>query len=392
MVDGAAPLEDMARLESPDGAPFAGAYRGKRVFVTGHTGFKGSWLVCWLRELGAEVVGYALPPETTPALFELLETGTACTSHIGDIRDLERLSTLVRNFEPQILFHLAAQPIVRRSHAEPLETFDVNVRGTATVLEAVRRSRRPCAVVVVSSDKCYENREWFHGYRESDPLGGHDPYSASKAAAEIVTASYRRSFFPPHDLEAHGVALASARAGNVIGGGDWSADRIVPDAMVALSAGRPVGVRNPRAVRPWQHVLEPLSGYLLLAARLANGPVAERASLCEAWNFGPLSFSNRSVADLVDGVVESWGDGAWVDRSGADAPHEAGLLALSIDKSIAQLGWRPRWSFRRAIAETVRWYQEHYRSDGAKSALPRTLDQIRAYSRDEGADPTGDAR
>ncbi|MCL2449946.1 MAG: CDP-glucose 4,6-dehydratase [Polyangiaceae bacterium] len=374
----------MARLDpgpGPKGAsPFGAAYRGKRVLVTGHTGFKGSWLVFWLRKLGAEVTGYALPPETTPALFEVLGLERECQSQVGDIRDIDTLSSVLARCEPDFVFHLAAQPIVRRSHAEPLETFDVNVRGTTTVLEALRRSKRPCAVVVVSSDKCYENREWVHGYRESDALGGHDPYSASKAAAEVVTASYRRSFFPPHALDEHGIALASARAGNVIGGGDWSVDRILPDAVVALHAGRPIGVRNPRAVRPWQHVLEPLAGYLTLGARLSSGSHAERASFCDAWNFGPLPLSNRTVADLADRVVASWGEGRWVDASKGGAPHESTFLALSIDKALASLSWRPRWSFERAVVETVRWYRAYYGEGRSGAAQACTLEQIQAYT------------
>jgi CDP-glucose 4,6-dehydratase len=387
VVERASALEDMAGVGASHQASLAGAYRGKRVLVTGHTGFKGSWLVAWLRDLGADVTGYALAPDTKPALFDLLGIEGACRSHIADVRDVDALSSVVAAAEPEYVFHLAAQPLVRRSHAEPLETFDVNVRGTATVLEVIRRSRRPCVAVVVSSDKCYENREWVHGYREDDALGGHDPYSASKAATEIVTSSYRRSFFPASELAKHGVAVATARAGNVIGGGDWSTDRIVPDAVLALSAGRPIAVRNPRAVRPWQHVLEPLSGYLTLGARLASGSFAERAALCGAWNFGPLPLSNKPVADLVTQVIGAWGEGDWKDQSRADAPHESGLLALSIDKAIAQLGWAPRWSFARAVAETVSWYRAHYASGGARPALDRTLAQIRAYSESAPNDP-----
>ncbi len=355
------------------------AYKGKRVLVTGHTGFKGGWLTSWLQELGADVTGYALPPDGKPALFDVLDIANSCHSHYGDIRELDDIRTLIRRLEPHFLFHLAAQSLVRRGHQEPLETFDVNVRGTATVLEALRQAGVPCAVVVVTSDKCYENREWVHGYREDDRLGGHDPYSASKAAAEIVAGSYRRSFFPPSQLDRHGVALATGRAGNVIGGGDWAIDRIVPDSIAALREGRAIAVRNPGAVRPWQHVLEPLSGYLTLASKLATGAPGERAAFCDAWNFGPLGLSNRTVADLVGHLIEQWGCGAWIDDSQPGAPHEAGLLALAIDKAMTNLRWRPRWSFRRAIAETVRWYRGYYEAEGDEFARSCTRAQIIAY-------------
>jgi CDP-glucose 4,6-dehydratase len=356
------------------------AYENQRVLITGHTGFKGSWLTSWLSDLGAEVTGYALPPDTDPALFDVLEVGHHCHSHEGDIRDLGAIRALIQSVEPHFVFHLAAQSLVRRSHQEPLETFDVNVRGTATVLEALRQVGRPCVVVVVSSDKCYENREWLHGYREDDKLGGHDPYSASKAAAEMVASSYRQSFFPSSELARHGVALATARAGNVIGGGDWAAHRLVPDAMIALNSGQPIPVRNPRSARPWQHALEPLSGYLTLAAKMAAGSPAERSAFCEAWNFGPLPMSNRAVSDLVEHIIEEWGAGSWSDESQAAAPHEAGLLALSIDKAMTKLGWQPQWSFRRCVAETVGWYRAYYQPEGPQSARAHTLKQIRAYS------------
>jgi CDP-glucose 4,6-dehydratase len=372
-------LEDLARLNRMHAKELVSAYRGKRVLVTGHTGFKGSWLVSWLHDLGAEVTGYALPPDTKPALFEVLGLSNACRSHDGDIRDLDKIRTLIQSVAPHYLFHLAAQPLVRRSHAEPLETFDVNVRGTATVLEALRRSALPCVVVVVSSDKCYENCEWVHGYREDDKLGGHDPYAASKAATEIVAISYRRSFFPPSAIERHGVALATARAGNVIGGGDWATDRIIPDAMRALSQGRPIRVRNPRSIRPWQHVLEPLSGYLTLGSKLTTGTPEERALFCDAWNFGPLALSNRPVADLVEHVVAQWGEGAWIDESDPTAPHESSLLALSIDKAIARLGWLPRWSFANGVEKAVSWYRAYYGAGGAEAARATTMEQLRNY-------------
>jgi CDP-glucose 4,6-dehydratase len=382
-------VEDLERLKRMPNHDLVDAFRGKRVLVTGHTGFKGGWLVAWLHVLGAEVTGFARAPDTEPSLYEALGVASMCRSEIGDIRDHDHLAALLARVRPEFLFHLAAQPLVRRGYKEPLETFDVNVRGTATVLEALRLSGRPCQVVVVSSDKCYQNEEWVHGYREDDKLGGHDPYSASKAATEIVAASYRQSFFATADLARHGVALATARAGNVIGGGDWSEDRIVPDAVAALRQGRPIVVRNPGAVRPWQHVLEPLSGYLALAAALSRGTVAERADFCGPYNFGPLPVSQRTVADLVKRVVAAWGSGSWVDGREPNAPREAGVLALSIDKAVAHLDWRPRWSFADAVARTMEWYRTFYarQSESPPEAVRAcTKEQIRAYMEAGGAD------
>ena len=272
------------------------AYAGRRVLVTGHTGFKGAWLARWLLDLGADVTGYALAPDTSPSLYGLLDLGAHTRSHLADIRDLATLQRAVSEAAPDVVLHLAAQPLVRRSYAEPLRTLETNVMGTANVLEAVRATAKPCAVVVVTSDKCYENREHVFGYREDEAMGGHDPYSMSKGATELVVASWRRSFFDPARLAKHGVAVASARAGNVVGGGDWAEDRIVPDCVRALSRGEPIAVRNPRSVRPWQHVLEPLGGYLLLGAKLL-GPDA--AHHCEGWNFGPALDSTRTVRDVA---------------------------------------------------------------------------------------------
>lgn len=359
----------------------ARALRGRRVLVTGHTGFKGAWLTRWLLDLGAEVTGYALAPDTSPSLFELLSLDRHVRHHVGDIRDLDRLRAVVAECAPDVVFHLAAQPLVRRSYAEPLLTLDTNVMGTAHVLEALRLGGRPCAAVMVTSDKCYENREQLYGYREDEAMGGHDVYSMSKGAAELVIASWRRSFFPPSQLAAHGVAVASARAGNVIGGGDWAADRIVPDCVRALRRGEPIAVRNPAAVRPWQHVLEPLGGYLLLAARmLTAADDAARARLCEGWNFGPQTEATRPVRDLVGALIATWGSGTWDDRSDGAAPHEAKLLRLSIEKAWAHLGWSPRWAFERTIAETARWYRAW--SDGADGAALDALcaEQIHRYS------------
>jgi len=359
-------------MPAPTASELRAAYAGKRVLLTGHTGFKGSWLALWLAELGAEVTGYALAPEGEPALFTAAGVERACArSVLADLRDPARLAEVVRETRPDVVLHLAAQALVRRSYQAPLETIAVNVLGTAHLLEAVRQAGRPCAVVVVTSDKCYENREWLYGYREDEPLGGHDVYSMSKGAAELVTSSYRRSFFPPARLGVHGVAVASARAGNVVGGGDWAQDRIVPDAIAALAAGQPIPVRNPAGVRPWQHVLEPLGGYLLLGARLLGAGGASPADHCQAWNFGPRSEDARPVRDVVEAVIGAWGSGRWDDRHDPAAPHEAGLLRLCIDKATSRLGWAPRWGFDETFRRTVAWYRAYH--DGARGEALATL-------------------
>ncbi|MFO1449143.1 MAG: CDP-glucose 4,6-dehydratase [Opitutaceae bacterium] len=353
-----------------------GFYRGRKVLVTGHTGFKGSWLCEWLLTLGAEVTGFALPPATTPALFDQLELSGRMNHIIGDVRDLAAVRRTVQGLRPEFIFHLAAQPLVRLSYEQPVETYSVNVMGTVNVLEAVRLAGIRCAVVVVTTDKCYENKEWVHSYREEDSLGGHDPYSSSKGATELVVAAYRRSYFSGPDSA---VRLASARAGNVIGGGDWALDRIVPDCIRSLQRNDAIPVRNKVSTRPWQHVLEPLSGYLWLAAVLANpGFVAgtNPAILTSAFNFGPSNQSNRTVADLVQEILKSW-PGAWVDRFDPKAIHEATLLNLSIDKALHLLKWRPLWSFEETVAETVGWY----RAVMANEAIAReqTARQIETY-------------
>jgi CDP-glucose 4,6-dehydratase len=331
------------------------AFKNKRIFLTGHTGFKGSWLALWLHRLGASVYGYSLPPPTDPSNYALSGIRSLlCGETLADIRDREGLRRTLTGFKPDIVFHLAAQPLVRESYATPYETFDVNVMGTASLLDAVRELKQPCAVICITTDKCYENREQVWGYRECDPMGGHDPYSASKGAAEILIASYRRSFFAPSDLGSHGVQLASARAGNVIGGGDWARDRIVTDMITALVAGRPVPVRNPHAIRPWQHVLEPLSGYLTLASAMLTKPDPK---WCEGWNFGPVSGTELPVGKLVDSFVKVWGKGEWTDQSSPDQPHEASILRLSIEKAGWDLGWRPRWTCDETVKRTARWYR-----------------------------------
>ncbi len=354
------------------------AFAGRSVFVTGHTGFKGSWLSIWLSALGARVSGYALAPPTSPSNFAASAVRDLLAAHHeADLRDIASLRGALQAAAPDVVFHLAAQPLVRQSYAQPRETFDVNVMGTVNLLEAVRVLGRPCVVLVITSDKCYENREQTWGYRECDAMGGHDPYSASKGAAEIAVAAYRRSFFPPAQLPRHGVKLASVRAGNVIGGGDWAKDRIITDVVRHLQAGQPVPVRSPRAIRPWQHVLEPLGGYLTLAARMLQ---SDDTALCDAWNFGPLPGEEVPVAQLVELFVQAWGDGAWQDVSDRQAPHEAGVLRLCIDKAIDQLAWRPRWSVAEAVRRTAQWFRRYYASP-APDALAACRQDIEAYER-----------
>ena len=359
--------------------PFGGVFRGRRVFLTGHTGFKGGWMALWLADLGAEVHGYALDAPTTPSLFDVASVRDACAGHeIGDARDFDGVLDAVRRARPEIVIHMAAQPLVRESYASPRETFDVNLMGTVNVLEAVRRAGGVRVVQVVTSDKCYENHEWAYAYRESDPVGGHDPYSASKGCAEIAAASYRRSFFEAADGP---VSLSTARAGNVIGGGDWAADRIVPDVVTALERGERATIRNPHAVRPWQHVLEPLSGYLHLAARQWTEP--ERWS--EAWNFGPAPTSAVRVGRLVDMVHRAWGvsgdASAGTPFDGRGEPHEARYLRLDATKAQTQLGWLPVLSLERAVEDTVAWYRRRSVEGPAFDGRAACLRQIDAYTR-----------
>lgn len=343
-------------------------WRGKKVLVTGHTGFKGSWLSLWLAQMGADPFGYALEPDTTPSLFVQLGLERRIDHLIADIRDGDAVRKRVDLIKPDVVFHLAAQPLVRHSYREPLRTWNVNVMGTAHLLDGLRGLDKTCAVVVVTTDKVYENREWIHPYRETDRLGGYDPYSASKAAAELVASSYRQSFFGADAP----VRIATARAGNVIGGGDWAEDRIVPDMIRALALGAEVAVRNPDAVRPWQHVLEPLSGYLRLAQNLYE---KNDELLQSCFNFGPHAGDSRTVRQLVEGALAHW-PGVWQDVSDPTAVHEAGLLNLDISKAQALLGWEPRWDFNASIRETIEWHRAVH---GGQSPLDATLAQIRMF-------------
>ena len=329
-------------------------WRGRRVFVTGHTGFKGGWLCLWLEQLGARVAGFALPPDTKPDFFRAASVARALRSTMGDIRDLAALGRALRRHDPEIVIHMAAQALVRRSYAQPLETFSTNVMGTANVLEAARGCASVRAAIVVTTDKCYENLELKRGYREDDRLGGRDPYSASKACAELVTHAWRRSFFDP----GHVVALASARAGNVIGGGDWAADRLLPDMVRAFARGKPAEIRNPASTRPWQHVLDPLAGYLLLA----QGLVRNGRGRAGPWNFGPDARASKPVRWVAERTCRLWGPGArWTTPRSRRQPHEAHLLSLNPAKARRALGWKPRLATQAALEWTVAWYKAYYR-------------------------------
>lgn len=343
-------------------------FRGRRVLITGDTGFKGSWLSLWLAEAGADVYGFALPPEQADDHFNSLGLAARIQHQDGDIRDREQIGACFEKVQPEFVFHLAAQALVRRSYRDPKDTFDTNVGGSVNVLECVRQTPSVRVLLYITSDKCYLNREWIWGYRENDELGGHDPYSASKAAAELVFSAYADSFF--HQRPDFG--YASVRAGNVIGGGDWSEDRIVPDCLRALREGLPIVLRKPEATRPWQHVLEPLAGYLVLAAALGREP----QKFSGAWNFGPNSDAARSVHDLVRGIIGAWGSGQINIQPSSSDPHEAGLLHLNCDKASHYLGWKPRWDFDRTVQETVAWYRAVASGKGASAV---SAAQIQAY-------------
>jgi len=347
-------------------------WTGKRVLITGHTGFKGGWLSLWLQQLGTEIVGYALEPPTRPSLFEVAQVGQGMESVIGDVRDLTHLQAVVTEYRPEIIFHMAAQALVRDAYQFPVETYATNVMGTVHLLEAVRRTGGVRVVVNITSDKCYENREWVWGYRETEPMGGYDPYSSSKGCAELVTSAYRNSFFYPADFQRHGVALASVRAGNVIGGGDWARDRLVPDIMKAFLAGQPVIIRNPDAIRPWQHVLDPLCGYLKLAEKLwQQGP-----DYAEGWNFGPSDDDARPVSWLVARLAALWGKNARWELDGGNHPHEAHYLKLDCSKAKMRLDWRPCWNLEQALTRTVEWYSAYAEHKDMRAV---TLEQISSY-------------
>lgn len=343
-------------------------WRGKRVFVTGHTGFKGGWLCLLLQQLGAEIKGYALAPTTVPSLFLEAKVARGMESEVGDVRDLPSLTASLIDFDPEIVIHMAAQPLVRHSYREPVDTYAVNVMGTVHLLEAARLSPSVKAIVNVTTDKCYENREWVWGYREHEPMGGRDPYSSSKGCSELVTAAYRSSFFS----QPNSAAVASARAGNVIGGGDWAKDRLIPDILRAFEEGETVVVRNPEATRPWQHVLEPVSGYLLLAERLYS----DGQSYAEGWNFGPVDQDVQPVQWILDHMANLWGEDAHWELDEKPQPHEAQLLKLDISKASSRLGWSPRWTLDQTLKSIIGWHQCWLAGDDVRE---KTLGQIESY-------------
>lgn len=335
-------------------------YSGKRVLITGHTGFKGSWLAIWLQELGAEVIGVALDPQTEKDNYVLSGIGSKIKADLrADIRDGETMKRIFNQYQPEIVFHLAAQPLVRLSYDEPLDTWQTNVMGTINVMEAFRQCPSARVAVMITTDKCYENREQNHAYAEDEPMGGYDPYSSSKGACEIAISSWRRSFMNPVEYAKHGKSIASVRAGNVIGGGDWAKDRIIPDCIRAIEAEQPIAIRNRHAVRPWQHVLEPLSGYMLLAQKMWENP----AEYCEGWNFGPKMDAVVPVWDVATMLIKEYGKGSLLDQTDPNAPHEANLLMLDITKAQTRLGWTPRLSTLEAIALTADWYKRYQRGD-----------------------------
>jgi len=347
-------------------------WTGKRVLLTGHTGFKGSWLSLWLQAMGAEVTGLALHPPSSPSLFEVADVAKGMNSQLGDIRDLGFVKSLVAQCKPEIVIHMAAQALVRYSYDNPVETYEVNVMGSVNLLEAIRQAGGVKAVVNVTSDKCYENQEWAWGYRENEPFGGYDPYSNSKGCAELVTSAYRNSFFNPLDYPKHGTALASARAGNVIGGGDWALDRLIPDTVRSFMAEKPVLIRSPHSIRPWQHVLEPLSGYLCLAEQLFE----QGTAFAEGWNFGPVDEDAKPVGWIVDQMVQLWGQGARLVLDKNPQPHEAHYLKLDISKARMKLDWQPRWNLGQSLDKVTTWYKA-YQAHQEMRAF--SLDQIEAY-------------
>jgi CDP-glucose 4,6-dehydratase len=351
-------------------------WNNRRVLITGHTGFKGSWLSLWLRSHGALVTGYALPPPTSPSMFEACNLRDHVASLEADIRDYSRLEEVMRAAKPEVIFHLAAQPLVRESYRTPRETFEVNTMGTVNVLEATRRVGGVRSIVLVTTDKCYENKEWVWGYRENDRLGGRDPYASSKACTEIAADAYRRSFFPAEKLDDHGVGIATARAGNVIGGGDWASERLVPDLVRCFAKGQKAILRHPEAVRPWQHVIEPLFGYISLAEHLYRGS----AWACDAWNFGPGNSGVETVGSLAGHIAKCWGKGVSLELQAPDpALHESTLLSLDSSKAQSLLGWQPRFGVRDAAEMTVNWYKTFYAGSPAQELRDLALAQIRSY-------------
>jgi CDP-glucose 4,6-dehydratase len=361
-------MENMGRLKGKVNPTF---WKGKKVFITGHTGFKGSWLSLWLQDMGAIVKGYALDPNTNPNLFTQAKVAQNMDSEIGDITDLNHISDSMKIFNPDVLIHMAAQPLVRLSYQEPVLTYTTNVMGTVNVLEAARKCTNLKAIISVTTDKCYENKEWPWGYRENEPMGGHDPYSSSKGCVELVTAAYRKSFFN----DEHPAFLASARAGNVIGGGDWSADRLIPDILKAFEKNEPVIVRNPMSTRPWQHVLEPLSGYLVLAQHLFE----EGSNVAEGWNFGPKDEDCKPVSWILDRMVTNWGNGASWELDKNNNPHEAGYLKLDCSKAAMRLNWYPKWNLEHTLESIINWHQ-HYIAQ--KNIQEQCLLEIAKYQKD----------
>lgn len=343
-------------------------WRGKRVFLTGHTGFKGSWLSLWLQSMGAELSGFALSPPTDPDLFTVARVADGMASIIGDIRDYESVHAAMAAFQPEIVIHMAAQPLVRLSYSEPVATYATNVMGTVHVLEAARQLGSVRAIVNVTTDKCYENKEWVWGFREDEPMGGYDPYSNSKGCSELVTSAYRRSFF-----QSGGIALASARAGNVIGGGDWALDRLIPDILRAVEKNQPVVIRNPHATRPWQHVLEPLSGYLMLAEKL----YVDGQGWAEGWNFGPHDDDARPVQWIVEHIVKAWDNGARWQLDGGQHPHEANYLKLDISKAKSRMDWSPRWKLAETLEHIITWHRAWLAEEDMRA---RCLNQIQQYN------------
>jgi CDP-glucose 4,6-dehydratase len=347
-------------------------WSGKNVFLTGHTGFKGAWLTIWLSSLGAKVTGYSLPPNTNPDLYGVLNIESLCNrSHFGDIRSLEKIKSALVDSKPDIVIHMAAQSLVRYSYDNPIETYSTNVMGSVHLLEAVRACESVRAVVVITSDKCYENKEWIWGYRENESFGGKDPYSSSKGCAEMVVAAYRHSFFPENDYSKHGVAIATGRAGNVIGGGDWSRDRLIPDAIKAFDMRQTIKIRNPKAIRPWQHVLEPLSGYLMLAQSLFECGTLYSGG----WNFGPIDKDVRSVEEVINLMIKLWGGGSY-QQEDSPQPYEANLLKLDSSKARQLLGWKPQWMLEESLKSTVSWYKDFLRQE---DMLKVTFRQIDSY-------------